>query len=356
MRLNKQQMITKFKQLYGKSKPFRITLRRQEVNAGSFRIDAVGTAELEKGKCAEVAIEFAAVANPQSLANKAIMLREAVKSLNKKNVIPLMVAPYIGDKQMKILDEQGISWADLCGNAKINIPGSVYIERLGNKNRFPDTAPIKKIFQGASSLVSRALLLKPEGFKSQYELVDFINSRNGTITTSTVSRVIKELSNELLAVQDKTSIRAIDAKSMLNRLEQSYNLYADKQNIYRFETDGFDGLCTIFYPAAEFVACGFYAAKLKGLAVTDETILCVKSIDKFKDECKKALVPLKPDAEFGNIKVIEKDDPGIWFNISGAQIPQVDDIELYLEMMADKPRGPKVAEVLRERILKGFSK
>ncbi|MFA5554463.1 MAG: hypothetical protein WCZ89_07020 [Phycisphaerae bacterium] len=356
MRLTEKQVINSFKQLYGKSKPFRITMRKSQVAKSAVQVDAIGAVELEKGKCAEAAIAFVTVASPQNLLNKSIILKQAVKNLNKKNVIPLIAAPYIGDKQMKILDETGISWVDLCGNAKINIAGFAYIERLGNKNKFPDTAPIKKIFQGTSSLVSRALLLNPEGFKSQYELVDFINSRNGKITVSTVSRVLKELSNELLAIQDKTSIRAIDAKSILNRLEQNYNLYADRQNVYRFAIDGFEKLFTIFYPAAEFVACGFYAAKLQGLAVTDETILCVKSIDKFKDECKKALVLLKPDAEFGNFKIIENNDPGLWFNISGEPIPQVDDIELCIEMTADKPRGPKVAQVLRERILKGFSK
>ena len=30
----------------------------------------------------------------------------------------------------------------------------------------------------------------------------------------------------------------------------------------------------------------------------------------------------------------------------------VDDIELYLEMMADTPRGPKIAKLLKGRILK----
>jgi len=129
-----------------------------------------------------------------------------------------------------------------------------------------------------------------------------------------------------------------------------------KQKAFRFASEEFfQRTESIFGQDVKYVACGFYAAKLKGLAATDEITIYVTNIAEFRDQCSKSLVPMEPDEEYGNIRVIENDDPGVWFNISGRP-PQVDDIELYLEMMNDKPRGPKIAEQLKEKILEDFRK
>ena len=79
------------------------------------------------------------------------------------------------------------------------------------------------------------------------------------------------------------------------------------------------------------------------------------------DQAKKDFDFLEPDTEFGNVKLIENNDIEIWFNsveieltiesVIKVTIPVVDDIELYLEMIADTPRGPKIAEQLKRRIL-----
>ncbi len=140
-------------------------------------------------------MEIKTVATPQNILMSARQLSACVANDKVPDRVPLLVAPYIGTKQAKILEEKGISWLDLSGNMSIRVSNRIYIERTGKPNRFPDTAPIKKIFQGTSSLVSRALLLQPEGFSSLYEMVDFINKRNATITVSTVSKVVKKLQN-----------------------------------------------------------------------------------------------------------------------------------------------------------------
>jgi hypothetical protein len=64
------------------------------------------------------------------------------------------------------------------------------------------------------------------------------------------------------------------------------------------------------------------------------------------------LVSITADAEFGNAIITETSDPGVWFNPDWRMMDLVvDDIELYLEMMVDTPRGPKIAEQLKRRIL-----
>jgi hypothetical protein len=258
------------------------------------------------------------------------------------------------------LKDEGISWIDLCGNMRVSVPGKIYIEKSGNRNKFPDTSPIKKIFEGTSSLVSRALLLKSEGFASQYELMDFINNRNGQITKGTVSRVLKSLENELLIKREKSLIIVLDKKRLLERLSEGYknNIKRINRKSIRFsmQKQSCNSL-KINVNKLNYLACGFYAAKLKGFGSTDEITIFVKDIEKAREE----FGFLEPDSEFGNITFIEAIEDFIWFNSSERElqitsaiklsIPIVDNIELYLEMMNDIPRGPKVAEKLRESIL-----
>ena len=102
----------------------------------------------------------------------------------------------------------------------------------------------------------------------------------------------------------------------------------------------------------DYLACGFYAAQIKGLAVTDKITIFVKDLEQFIRKAEEKLVSITADAEFGNLIITETDDPGAWFNPDWRMIDSVvNDIELYLEMMVDTPRGPKIAEQLKRRIL-----
>ena len=100
--------------------------------------------------------------------------------------------------------------------------------------------------------------------------------------------------------------------------------------------------------------CGFSAAKYKELATTDRISVFIKSINEVRKAFEREQAIIRPDAEFGLLDFIETKNPCVWFNLQvKPEYSIVDDIELYLEMMIDTPRGPKVAEMLKERILKG---
>jgi len=319
--------------------------------------DAVIEFSIPAGPSFKAMVKIQPVPTPKQIFLMFSLLRNFVGEM--KNAVPMVIAPYIGKRQAKTLAEQGVSWIDLCGNMMVQVSGKIYIERTGNKNKFPDTAPIKKIFQGTSSLISRALLLKPEGFGTQYELVDFINNRNANITAGTVSRVLKSLEEELLVRKTKSLITAMDTEKLLDKLTKGYVDYTKRQRTktYKFAADEINKIFYIFFERqVNFVACGFYAAKLKGLATTKQVTIFVRDIEQAKKTVEFQMVEMVPDSEFGQLCFIETKDPCVWFNNSKAQpfVPAaVDDIELYLEMMADTPRGPKVAELLKPRILKG---
>jgi hypothetical protein len=240
----------------------------------------------------------------------------------------------------------------------IRAPNGVYIERTGKKNQFPDTSPIKKIFEGTSSLVSRALLLKKEPFQSLYEVVDFIIKRGGDITLSTVSKVVSSLEEGLLIMKTETGIAVTNREKLLDKLLEGYRNYTERnKNVtYTFAIDGASVLFNniLWKEKVDYAICGFSAAQLKNLATTSRTTVFIKSINEARKAFERNLINIKPDNEFGQLDLIETRNPYVWFNLWGKpDYSVVDDIELYLEMMIDTPRGPKVAEMLKERILKG---
>jgi len=319
------------------------------------QVDAVIEFSIQNGPSFKAIVEVKTVATPQNILMVAQFL--AARFANNKGLdsVPLLVAPYIGMKQAKILADKGISWIDLSGNMSIRVPDRIYIERTGKPNRFPDNAPIRKIFQGTSSLVSRALLLKPEGFASVNEIYKFINSNNANITLSTVSKVVKKLEDELLINRSKSIISVAAPEKLLEILAEGYKNSTERKrrNTYRLVIGNIQQLSAgVTSQCKDYLAGGFYAAQIKGLAVTDQKKLFVKDIEQFRRKAEEKLVSVTPDAEFGNVIITETNDPGVWFNPDWRIIDSVvNDIELYLEMVVDTPRGPKIAEQLKWRIL-----
>jgi len=357
MRLSKKDIIRLLRSESDRYAPLAIKNFKEEVSLPyGCRVDAGIEFSIQNGPSFEAVADIATVSTPQNILRGARLLAVCVATAKEQERVPLIVAPYIGAKQAEILADRGISWIDLCGNMSIRVSNRVYIERTGKPNRFPDTAPIKKIFQGTSSLVSRSLLLKPEGFESLEKMVDFVNQRNANITLSTVSKVLKKLEDELLINKSKSLITVADPEKLLEKLAEGYKNSTERKrrNTYRFSIDNFDcpspGLFDM-YP--DYVACGFYAAQIRGLAVTDQITIVVKDMEQFKRTVwKEKGVNIIPDAEYGNLSITETSDPGIWFNTEvTASYAAVDDIELYLEMMVDTPRGQKIAEQLKLRIL-----
>ena len=366
MRLTEKEIIKRLWESAEQYKPFIfIGFEERSLLTKGVSADAIVKISMENGPSFKAIVEIAAVANPKVVLEKCRLLRDELGRINEPDLVPIIVAPYISKRQTKILADEGISWIDLSGNMVVQVPNQLYIERTGKPNKFPDTAPIKKIFQGTSSLVSRALLLKPDGFSSQYELVDFINRRNANITTGTVSKVLKSLEEDLLIEKTRTRISVSNAEKLLERLAEGYTSYTKLRETksYGFSIRQLKGsFVNLRVDGLNYLACGFYAAQIKGLATTDEVTIFVKDIGQAKERFD---LYVTPDAEFGNLKFIETKDSALWFNsteveltiASGIQVPMcvVDDIGLYLEMMADTPRGPKIAEILKRRILKGES-
>jgi hypothetical protein len=323
----------------------------------SFEVDALIEFSIQGGASFKAAAELLAISTPKAISQKLSVLKNLAPELKRSEMVPMIIAPYISRKDSARLIDEGVSWIDLSGNLFIKILPAVYIERTGKPNKFPDTSPIKKIYEGTSSLVGRALLLNPKGFASLYEIVDFINRRNASITIATVSKVLKSLEEELIVSKRESTITLKNPVGLLNNLADGYwdYLKRKKDRSYKYAVDNVRDLETFLGEfQLDYAYCGFYAAKRKNLGMTDQITLFIKSMSDLKKALSKSPDTAMPDEAFGQVTLIETKNPCVWFNLQGD--PNiVDDLELYLEMINDKPRGPKIAGQLKERILGKFN-
>ena len=119
------------------------------------RVDAYIEAKWKRNS-ARFAVEYKALSTPKFFQNSINYL----KSLPlPKNVLPMLMMPFLSELQLKELERVGISGIDLCGNCVVVSPGTFSVFRSGGKNRFPSSAAIKNIYRKNSSMVGRGFFV-----------------------------------------------------------------------------------------------------------------------------------------------------------------------------------------------------
>lgn len=135
---------------------------------------------------------------------------------------PMVIAPYLSEEKLEQLLAAGVSGLDLCGNAAVEAPKQFLFWRTGNRNRYPDSAPIRSAYRGDSSLVARMLLLRPV-FQKVGDIVDAIQERGGSLTMGTVSKVLQRLGSDLVIERfDGKAVRLIQPARLLDQLLDAY--------------------------------------------------------------------------------------------------------------------------------------
>ena len=146
-----------------------------------------------------------------------------------KNSLPLLITPFLSEKQLQELERENINGMDLCGNGVFNIDGRLTVLRTGQKNRFPSYAPIKNIYRKNSSMVSRAFLVRPL-FSSVKQIVEEIRKRDLfastmkklPLTFGTVSKVLSGMEQDLIIERGENKIGLLQPETLLEKLSQNY--------------------------------------------------------------------------------------------------------------------------------------
>jgi hypothetical protein len=290
-------------------------------------------------------VEFKGQSAPSYLAGAIEQVRAYAAA--KPDLLPLVIVPYLGPGSLERLIAAGVSGLDLCGNGVINIPGEWFVFRTGEKNRFPSSLPIKNIYRGASSIVARVFLLRPN-YRSVNEIRNEILRRKGDLSLSTVSKVLKALQEDLI-ISRNDEIRILQPERLLEQLQNSYRRPKTKPRLQGKINDQGE-----FLRRAAQVA-EFNKASITRRSPTPYVVLPSSSeIDSFYVS---SVAPFLKEFEFEetsrfpNVEFLETDDPTVYFDRRGTSPPIISPVEAYLELSNGGKREQEAAAPLRTNLL-----
>ena len=311
------------------------------------------------GKAQQFVFDYTATSRPKSIAATVLQLQKAGQRLK---LPPLVVAPFLSEEALSILESEKISGIDLCGNGIISSP-EMAIYRSGKPNRFKESQAIRNVYRGNVSLVARAFLIRGE-FPSLSALratvVDRLLLADGEnpdarITKGTVSKVVQALEADCIIIREKGQIRLISRELLLRKLEANaagvirarsitgktqlspeaiWERAADTQNRFR---------C---------VLTGAASAPLYGvLAANGPMCMYVDDLD-----AAAGVLEVSETRVFPNITLVEEKSDVVYFDsqLSGTT-RYASRVQCWLELTQAGPRERDAASDLKKSILRSFT-
>lgn len=171
----------------------------------------------------EQRLEFAAEFRSR---NSPRIFEEALSRLKRpaqrRDMLPMLVMPYLRESQLDELQRQHLSGIDLSGNGVVTIPGKLLVYRTGAKNQFPDSSPTKYAYRGVTSLVARAFLCR-ESFRSLADIEGEIHNRGGNVAMSTISKALKRMTDDVIIDRGHDGFRLRQPEKLLQKLSESFS-------------------------------------------------------------------------------------------------------------------------------------
>jgi hypothetical protein len=149
---------------------------------------------------------------------QAVMRLEEKRGGIKKDVIPLLVVPYMGETGRRFCEEHELAWLDLSGNARIKAPG-LLIKVEGKPNRFKNVGRPPNLFAPKSSRIVRQLLIQPDRALNQREL-----SQAAGLDEGYTSRIVRRFEETGLVVRDQEGlVKSKDPEQLLDAWHEAYD-------------------------------------------------------------------------------------------------------------------------------------
>ena len=308
------------------------------------------------GSTARFALECKSLSTPKAFRDGINLLKT---SSRPRGCWPLLFLPFLGEQQLRELEQEQISGIDLCGNGVVVVPGKFAIFRSGGKNRFSSSAPIKNIYRRNSSMVAR-VFLSCSGYETVQEICSEINRRNmlverwnkSPMSLSTVSKSLKTLEEDLI-IDRKVTIRLLQPDKLLEKLSQNYappnikdrirlKVQAEGetlQQLLRKQSQELD----LPIVSAGASSVGQYAVMQRGDLLS---VYCPRL------EMLVERLPGSRTDRFPDLELIETDDETVYFDArKDGEFWWASPVQVYLELMAGDKRDRETAEQVRSRIL-----
>ena len=291
--------------------------------------------------------EFKGRSTPKLVAQAIAQARAFADRLDAQ---PLVVVPYLSPERLRELERAGVSGIDLSGNALVVVPGKLLVLRTGAPNKFRESYSIREVYRGNTSLVARALLLRPRT-ESLADLDRFIRERGGRITLTTISKALRRLEDDVLVERRGGRARLLQPEPLLDKLAGAYRPPKVRRRIVGSTSLDRAALAARFTTApARTVLTGQsstdrYAVMGREERVRFYTDSSVTLLGTLGDE-------FTEGERFANLELIETDDPTAYFDVRrNGDLPFASPVQTYLELASGEKRELETAEQVRALIL-----
>jgi hypothetical protein len=327
--------------------PFSLTVRPEaEWDSPNRRLDAV----VELGWNARsrlFAVECKTVSTPAMVQSAA----QQARCYSRPPLLwPMVLFPYLPEGRLQDLEREGISGLDLCGNGVVTVPGEWLVYRTGKPNRYPLSFPIKNIFRGTSSLVSRVFLLNPT-YNTVGGILEEIKKREAQVTPPTVSKVLARLEEELIVGRQSGLIRLLQPDKLLQRLAENYRPPEVRRRFLGKTTVGPEALLTSQLEWARenrvsLALTGVSSTRLYAAMAREETssVYCSdvgRLLERLGGD-------VREQTHFPDLELLETRDDTVYFDrrVLGGT-PWASPLQAYLELATGGKRERETAEQVR---------
>jgi len=164
---------------------------------------------------------------PKKLERFIRRVQEAKLDQSKKDLIPVLIAPYLSEEARSLCRQAGIGYFDLAGNASLDSP-QVFFEISGKSNLRVRQRQVRTPFEGKAERVVRTLLLKPDRHWNMREL-----ARASQVSLGLASMATTALVNMGTVTKGRSGLELLGPAALLEAWSHSYDLQRSSFCLYR---------------------------------------------------------------------------------------------------------------------------
>lgn len=282
-------------------------------------------------------------------------LNQVVAYQQRTGLLPMVLMPFLSEKQLLELADRQISGLDFSGNGVVIVPGRLFVFRGGSRNQFPASEAIQNVYRKNASIVPRAFLINPV-FESVNNIEAFIQMYGGqeaTVSLSTVSKVLKVLEEDVIIVREKGAIRLVQPEKLLDKLvanfaRPSIRRFFVGKSPYDLETLMRLLLDSSLKHQVGLTGTGFGSIGQYAVMARDN-FLSVYCTGQYR---LLAEIDFKETNRFPNLEIIETLDKTVYFDSRHRNgFTWASPIQTYLELMAGDQRERDTADQVKEIVL-----
>lgn len=290
-------------------------------------------------------IEVKASSSPGVIASVAPRLMAAGDDASRA----VLVVPYMTQAGARAADELRLNWIDLSGNAHLR-DDQLHIWVQGHPNAFAPRGRPASAFAPKSSRVARALLLDPQRWWRQKQLVEHTD-----LDTGRISRIVARLTDDELLERNDAALRPRDPDLLLDAWADDYRF--DRHDVItgHLTGAGVELAHDIDNRLREVEIDHAFTGLPAAYALDEFARFRLVSVYVGGDPRDAAdALALRRNERGANVQLIGPDDRGVFDGRAQASgLPCVSPVQVYLDLLNLPERAAEAAQELRSNGLWG---